>query len=682
MPRLARALLWLSFGLLLLTACGAPAPPPSAAPRDASDELPAAEVLTDDAPVRGAGEHADASVPVTAADPQWGSPLAPVTIVEFGDFECPFCSRVGPTLKRVKDTYGPEKVRIVWKHHPLPFHKNARGAHEAGAVVFALGGSDAFWRFHDLAFANQRELSDENFEQWAAESGVSGLRFREAIAAGRHIADVEADIAVAKLVGVSGTPGFRVNGVTISGAQPFEKFAAVIDEQLAAAAKLVAAGTPPAAIYTVLSNENQKRVEPAADAVRAPADDEDGGKPWAVPIYPDDPQRGAADPLVTIVMFSDLQCPFCKRVEETLDQLLAKYPDELRIVWKDNPLPFHPRAKPAAAVARAAYEAKGDAGFWIAQRALFDSAPKLEDQDLKAIAASVGLPWAKVQATLCDGCRQLPPAARSFARKIDQSVELASDFKARGTPHFFINGVRLSGAQPFEKFDEVVATQIAELKKSLPLIVLMGGRKDVYNLVMTLGQKPPGPEKKLVPAPDATSPYRGNANAKVVIQLWSEFQCPFCKRLSPTLQALEKLHGNKIKIVWRHLPLPFHKEAPLAAEAAQEVFAQKGNAAFWRYHDKLFDAQGTQDGLGRANLERLAAEVGVDMARFRAALDSGKHKAKVEADAKAANDAGINGTPGSVINGYYVSGAQAESAFTRLIDRAHSEATAKKPASP
>jgi protein-disulfide isomerase len=122
------------------------------------------------------------------------------------------------------------------------------------------------------------------------------------------------------------------------------------------------------------------------------------------------------------------------------------------------------------------------------------------------------------------------------------------------------------------------------------------------------------------------------------------------------------------------MPLPFHKDAPLAAEAAQEAFAQKGNTGFWAMHNKLFEAQGSEGALSRENLEKIAGEIGLDVAKFKAALDSHKHKAKVEADAKVGNDAGINGTPGFVINGYYLSGAQPAPAFKKLINKALKEA--------
>src|SRR6185503_13840945 len=100
----------------------------------------------------GSLDHSAASIPVTGKDPQWGNADAPVTVVIFSDFQCPFCSRVGPTLKQIKDTYGPQKLRMVWKNQPLPFHQNARPAAVAAQTVFALGGNDAFWKFHDTAF--------------------------------------------------------------------------------------------------------------------------------------------------------------------------------------------------------------------------------------------------------------------------------------------------------------------------------------------------------------------------------------------------------------------------------------------------------------------------------------------------------------------------------------------------
>jgi protein-disulfide isomerase len=606
----------------------------------------------------GGADHSAASVPVTANDPTWGSPNAPVTIVEISDFECPFCSRVGPTLKSIKEKYGPEKVRLVWKHNPLPFHKAARPAHDASATVFGVAGSDAFWKFHDLAFQNQKDLTEENFEKWAVSSGADLAKYKEAYKSKKFAGKVDEDLALCKKIGASGTPAFRINGVTVSGAQPLDKFTEVIDAQLAEAQKLVASGVKPSEVYVQLTNKNQ-----TAQPEKGDKDKEKGQEPeedksvWKVPVFEDDPIKGPKDALVTIVEWSEFQCPFCKRVGDTMNKIVSTYKDDVRVVW------FHPRAKPAAILARHAYKTKGDKGFWEAHDALFESQPKLEDADLEAVAGKIGLSWAAVKTAIDEN---------KYMEKIDASAELAQDVQARGTPHFFVNGVRLSGAQPFEKFKAVIDEQLAKAKgmvsRGIP-------KAKIYEEIIKEGKEPPPPEKKDVPAPDASSPFKGGANAKVVIQEFSDFQCPFCKRVEPTMTEIEKEFGNKVKIVWRHLPLPFHKDAPLASEASQEAFAQKGNAGFWKFHAKLFEVQGNgEDAIKRPALEKIAEELGLDMAKFKQALDTRKHQAKVESDTKIGNAAGVNGTPAFVINGYFLSGAQPAAAFKKLINKALKEA--------
>jgi protein-disulfide isomerase len=627
-----------------------------------ADRRSGADIHAETGTTASASDQSAASVPVTAADPQWGKADAPVTVVEISDFECPFCGRVVPTLKQIKETYGPDKVRFVFKHSPLPFHKDARPAADAAATVFGLGGNDAFWKWHDAAFAGQKSLTPENFEKWATDAGVDVGKFKAALAAKKFTSKVDDDLAFAKKVGANGTPAFRINGVTVSGAQPFDKFKEVIDAQLGEAQKLVASGVKPNDVYVQLTNKNFTAQPDKPDDSKKPpkADEEDDKSVWKVPVASDDPIRGNKDALVTIIEYSDFQCPFCKRVEDTLKQVMTTYGNDARIVWKDNPLPFHPRAKPAATLARFAYKTKGNKAFWDVHDALYESQPKLEDDDLKAIAEKNGLAWDAVKAAI-DG--------NKFAEKIDASVDQASDFQARGTPHFFINGVRLSGAQPFEKFKATIDEQLAKAKT----IAAHAPKDRIYEEIVKEGKEPPPPEKKEVPAPDATSPFKGGAKAKVVIQEFSDFQCPFCKRVEPTIQEIEKQYGDKIKFVWRHMPLPFHKDAPLAAEAAQEAFVQKGNAGFWAMHDKLFEAQGGTPGIEREGLEKVAQDVGLDMDKFKAALDSHKNKAKVDADNDIGQKAGVNGTPAFVINGYFLSGAQPTSAFVKLINRALKE---------
>jgi protein-disulfide isomerase len=341
-------------------------------------------------------------------------------------------------------------------------------------------------------------------------------------------------------------------------------------------------------------------------------------------------------------------------VEATLSELAKRYAKDLRIVWKDNPLPFHDRALPAALFGRFAYEKGGNQGFWKLHEALFANQPELGDDDLREVAQHLGLPWKQAEAAI---------TARKGLAKIEESQQLADDFAANGTPHFFINGRRLAGARPISNFAALIDEQLtrarAVTERGVP-------RSKVFAELMKDAQNPPGPPQKHVAAP-ADAPSRGKASAPVVIQIFSDFQCPYCKRVEPTLSQLEQEFPGSLRLVWRHLPLPFHENAQPAAEAAQEVLAQQGSTGFWAYHDMLFAAQSEEGGLSRDNLGRLASRLGIDMKRFDAALAGHIHAERVRADANVASEADIDGTPGFLINDFFLSGAQPVPAFRKLI---------------
>jgi protein-disulfide isomerase len=607
----------------------------------------------------------DAAVAISSKDPMWGSRAAPVTVVIFSDFECPFCSRVEATMTQIKEKYGPQKLRVIWKNNPLPFHKSARPAALAAETVFRLGGSKAFWKFHELAFQNQKGgLTPENFEKWATDAGVDRAKFKAAYDKQEYAAKIDADMAVGKASGVTGTPASLINGVFLSGAQPIDKFTSIIDEQLKAAQAAVAAGTKPEKVYAKLAAENKAKAPPPKERAEKPQ--EDDKTVWKVPVG-DAPARGPATALVTVVEWSDFQCPFCSKVVPTMEEVVKTYGDKVRFAWKNNPLPFHQRAEPAAELAMEAHAQKGDKGFWAAYDLLFKNQQKLNDEDLLGYAKELGLDVDKVKGAIAD---------KKHGASIAGDQELADDLQASGTPHFFINGRRLVGAQPMEKFKAIIDE---EIKKAEALLAKGVAAKDLYNELIKDGKEPPPPERKEVPAPGADDPWKGGEKAKVVMQVFSDFECPFCKRVEETVNQVSKAYGDKLKLVWRHRPLPMHKSAPLASEAAQEAFVQKGNAGFWAYHDTLFKNTGTPDALGRAALEKYAEEQGLDLNRFKKALDINSNKPKVDADSAVADKAGISGTPAFVINGYFISGAQPFSKFKKAIDKALKEAGESPP---
>jgi len=172
------------------------------------------------------------TVNVAADDPILGAANAPVTLIEFSDFQCPFCARVMPTLKKVKDTYG-DRVRIVWKDFPLTsIHPQAFKAAEAGQCAREQG---KFWELHDRLFANQQALQPEALKEHAAAVGLDLAKFNACFDASKYGERVQQQMSAGAELGVGSTPSIFINGRLVSGAQPYEVFTAIIDEELARA---------------------------------------------------------------------------------------------------------------------------------------------------------------------------------------------------------------------------------------------------------------------------------------------------------------------------------------------------------------------------------------------------------------------------------------------------------------
>jgi protein-disulfide isomerase len=623
----------------------------------------------------GPGQADAERIPV-GRSPVLGNNNALVTIVEFSDFQCPFCVRVEDTLRRIRQEYGND-VRIVWKNSPLPFHDRATPAAEAAQEAFAQGGNAKFWRMHDLLYQNQQNLDDATLERLAGEAGLNIPRFRTAMQNHTHRAAVEADKTLAQNVGAQGTPNFFINGTQVTGAQPFDRFKTVIDQVLARARTI----QPRNRVYAqMVADPVPGQEPPQQQQPQQPQRQEDPNAVYNVPVG-NSPVLGPANALVTMVVFSDFQCPFCGRVEETLRTLRTQFANDLRIVWKNEPLPFHDKARPAAEAAMEAYAQGGNAKFWAYHDLLFQHHAEpngLERAQLEAYAQQLGLNMARFRAALDNHTHQAT---------VDADHALAQRVEANGTPHFFINGRRLVGAQPADAF-----TRLINETKTRAEELIRGGqgvtRANVYERTIANGatgtvylpggggnaptpqaQAPSDDENRVYTVRDnPRSPFFGSANARVVIQHFSDYQCPFCSRVGPQVQQIRERYGNRVRFVWRDYPLPFHNNAMPAAEAAREAYAQQGNQGFWRFHDTLFE---NQQHLERADLERYAQAQGLDMARFRAALDNHTHQAAIRDDMAAADATGAQiGTPAFFIGGKFVAGALPFEEFQRRIDAA------------
>jgi protein-disulfide isomerase len=182
--------------------------------------------------IRVALEAPRVNVAVAPSNPSFGGATAPVTIVEFSDYQCPYCQRVEPTIKRLRATYG-DKIRFVWKDYPLTqIHPQA---FKAGEAAHCAGDQGKYWELHDVLFNKQQELQLDDLKRHAIELGLNTATFNQCLDSSKYEARVREGLAEGSALGVNSTPTIFINGRRLSGAQPFEVFAAVIDEELARA---------------------------------------------------------------------------------------------------------------------------------------------------------------------------------------------------------------------------------------------------------------------------------------------------------------------------------------------------------------------------------------------------------------------------------------------------------------
>jgi len=197
----------------------------------------------------------------TKGDPVIGDATAPVTIVEFSDFQCPFCARFyEQTLGQIESKYiNTGKVKLVFRDFPLSFHEEAEPAALAAECAHEQG---KFWEYHDLLFENQDQLGKDNYKKWAQEAGLDLPKFTACVESKKYQDEVQEDFTEGQQYGVTGTPGFFINGKLVSGAQPFTVFEQEIEAALAVAAGLAEAEEKEAGVEVV-----------AVDAVVADAED-------------------------------------------------------------------------------------------------------------------------------------------------------------------------------------------------------------------------------------------------------------------------------------------------------------------------------------------------------------------------------------------------------------------------
>lgn len=596
-----------------------------------------------------AAQEPHTPIPVEADDARLGNDDALVTVVAFLDFQCGFCARGFETLMKLRGEYTAQQLRIVFKHLPLESHEDAFPAAVVAQAVNQSSGSEKFFAFAGELFANQSRLDFQALANTSEKVGVDREAYNAAVGQEKTARRVVQDVILARRLGVDATPTFYVNGKLVPGAQSPDYFRQVIGEELEA---MKSGGKTWKERYQARVNANMSVSLVEALLSQDPND-------YRLPVD-GSPVAGPADAPVTLVSFSDYECPFCKRAEETVQGLQKKYGKDLRVVFKHLPLPFHKSARPAALLASAVQKHQGDEAFFAASQDIFESSPALDTSSLRAIGKKHGLNDEQVSAAL-DG--QDP----ELEARLSQDADLADDVLARGTPHFFINGKRLSGARPQEQFEALINF---ERKRARDLIAQGTKASDVYAALQKNAEAPGAPTRVTINVPSSDRPTQGPADAPVEVHVFSDFECPFCRRGEEILGELKALYPGKLRIVWHDFPLPFHKRALPAARAAREAFRQKGEEAFWEMHSALFGLEGEEAQVGEAQILEHGKKLDLDEEKLKAAIENTEDDDTFEEDMALAESLGIRGTPAFVIGGYLVTGAKPLRSLERVVDQA------------
>ncbi len=394
---------------------------------------------------------------------------------------------------------------------------------------------------------------------------------------------------------------------------------------------------------------------PAFDAPASTPAEDDAAVPYErfyVRIG-DAPVRGPADAPVTIVMFSDFECPFCRRGYETLERLRARYGDELRIAYKAFPLDFHEHALAAAAAAESAREA---GRFWPFFDAMFRQ-PEVTDETILTAAQQAGLDPEKVRADI---------EARRGVARVARNLRQGRTLGVSSTPTFFVNGRLVKGAQPFEDFVTLVEQERALAERWRRAGVPADGIyahaiADGYRKVTYRKRRGPDPDG-VYPVPLGDAPVLGEPTAPVTVVIFGDFECPFCAVAHEVLAELSRTYGDRLRIAYKHFPLPFHRHAILAARGA--VFAQ-ARGKFWPYYDAVYARRAD---LSVDALVAVAKEVGLPVAAFRKAIYDDGRDARILADVRQGMELGVTGTPAFFVNGRPIVGAQPAAAFVLVIE--------------
>ena len=350
-----------------------------------------------------------------------GPDEATITIIVYSDFSCPSCARGAKVLEEVMKAY-PDEIRVVFKHFPSLSRTDSFVAHQ-GVVAAAEQGM--FWPMHDRLMAHQGAITRFILIQYAKELKLRTRPFKKHLNDEKLKQEILAEMTEAKGFGVMSAPTFFINGRKLVGARSLQDFKRIIDLELGLSQEIDPA-------------QARRGITPKIDmdSIRL------GDSPW----------KGEQGAPITIVEYSDFQCPYCAKAVATLEQLLQNNPGKIKWVFKHYPLPNHPDS-PLAHVASLAAAEQGK--FWEMHDLIFKNQRKVKRDHLMNYAWQLKLDTNRFQQDLHSG---------RFRKVIEADIQQAIRVGARATPTFLINGRLVVGALPLQTFQMILDEELRRIQ--------------------------------------------------------------------------------------------------------------------------------------------------------------------------------------------------------------------------
>jgi protein-disulfide isomerase len=429
---------------------------------------------------------------------------------------------------------------------------------------------------------------------YARRLNLDMARFQQRLETGYYKPAIEKDLAAAAELRVTGTPTFFINGERLDGRQSVDRLRLAIDSALADPHRTVS--LPKYRQHVGLAKD--------VDLSRSPV-------------------RGSKDAPVTIIEFSDMQCPFCAKAAPALVELMAQYPGQIRWVFKSFPLPFHSDSELAH---RAVLAAERQGKFWEMHDLIFSDQRNIKRDDLLRKAQSLDLDMARFAADL---------DSEDLKHRVASDLNDGQRSNVTATPTFFINGKEYSGALSLNQFRAIVAKDL--------LVGAAGHFADV-----------PGEKQSEISI--------GASNSPITLIWFSDLGSSLTVQATLQLRELLKTHPGKIRLVFKNCPLETHPGAIRLHEAALAANAQ---GKFWEMHDLIIRNPEKTD---KAALLSYALPLGLDLARFEHELDIDQYRRIIDQDLKEARSRDVNGTPVFFVNATRIDGLRSQQVLNTLVE--------------